>query len=91
MDPSKKRKYHLPTNLSEEAHQAVLNLYNLFSDATKVNAIKDTLGVVLWVINEIHGGNQVLIEERNPKEGKEIRTIAIHVLPPSENLSIPSD
>ena len=70
-------KRRLQIDFSEEAYKELVALEERIGSPSKSEVIRDALGALRWVADEIREGNRILVEK---KEGKEIKEIVFHFI-----------
>lgn len=73
------KKYRLQIDFSEEAYGELESLQNGLNAPSKSEVIRDALGVLRWVADEIHEGHRILVQKNTPT-GNEVKEIVFHFI-----------
>lgn len=73
------KKYRLQIDFSEEAYRELEGLQNRLDAPSKSEVIRDALGVLRWVADEISNDNRILVEKKTPA-GSDVKEIVFHFI-----------
>jgi hypothetical protein len=73
------KKYRLQIDFSKEAYRELESLQNLLDAPSKSEVIRDALGVLRWVADEMTDGSRILVEKNTPT-GNEVKEIVFHFI-----------
>jgi hypothetical protein len=75
------KKYRLQIDFSKEAYRELESLQNLLDAPSKSEVIRDALGVLRWVADEMTDGSRSrILVEKNTPTGNEIKEIVFHFI-----------
>ncbi|PJE64497.1 MAG: hypothetical protein COU90_01485 [Candidatus Ryanbacteria bacterium CG10_big_fil_rev_8_21_14_0_10_43_42] len=76
------KKYRLQIDFGEEAYHELCDLEQQLGAHSKSEVIRDALGVLWWVNDEIRDKNKILVEKRKQEgqEQAEVKEVVFHFI-----------
>jgi hypothetical protein len=73
------KKYRLQIDFTESAYQDLEELQNSLDAPSKSEVIRDALGVLRWLVDEVHEDHRILVEKKT-STGGDLKEVVFHFL-----------